>query len=261
MGINETKFKKVLRMKHFSLLLLASTSAQIFMHSPRGSQNRIRERSAQNENENRLFWANHNNDYNRRGGYNTGEKTATKQTSENDQYNMQYFMSGDNGGDSFLTVEWTQVNGCGVDPFATDSASTKTHDCSVLIQSLCQDDVTTPPKDIKDTYTIKNGFNYDTINFEDDGSNLADPKGGCFIDQGNRDLEHFAGDILKIDVRIKVTFTPDSNIITNVSVVTLLVNMAKICPVIKSGHVIKNVVTKSRIPVVVLGEITFICPD
>lgn len=182
-------------MKHFSLLLLSSTSAQIFMHSPRGSQNRIRERSAQNENENRLFWANHNNDYNRRGGYNTGEKTAQKQTSENDQYNMQYFMSGDNGGDSFLTVEWTQVNGCGVDPFATDSASTKTHDCSVLIQSLCQDDVTTPPKDIKDTYTIKNGFNYNTINFEDDGSNLADPKGGCFVDQGARDLEHFAGDI------------------------------------------------------------------
>lgn len=130
--------------------------------------------------------ANSNNDYNRRGGYNVGEKYATKMNSENDQYSMNYFMSGTEA-PSIMTIEWTQLLGCGV-----DEDGDKIHDCEIVIQSMCQDDTESTindPADIEDVYTIKNGFTSGTINYIKDSKDLDDPQGKCFIDQRNRDVE------------------------------------------------------------------------
>jgi len=174
-------------------LLTTLTSAQVFLHSPRGSNNRLNEKTANNANPYRLFFANHNNDYNRRGGYNVGENQKDDIDNENQQYHMKYFMSGSEaGGDSWLTVEWTQLLGCGV-----DEDGDRIHNCEVVIQSMCQKDEH-PESDkanqirkVKNTYTIKNGMKTDTINYKwAKANNIIDPKGLCYIDAHDRDLHN-----------------------------------------------------------------------
>ena len=173
--------------------LVSLTTAQIFLHSPRGSNNRLNEKTANNANPYRLFFANHNNDFNRRGGYNVGENQKDDMQNENQQYHMKYFMSGTDA-PSWLTVEWTQLLGCGV-----DEDGDRIHNCEVVIQTMCQDD-THPEsitndkdsiKEVENAYTIKNGDKTDTIKYKSDGRDIADPSGRCYIDAGDRDLPKF----------------------------------------------------------------------
>ena len=153
-------------------------SGNVYLHSPRGSNNRLNEQSAQNKNHERLFFSNNN----RRGGYNVGDKTHQPFQDESGQYSMQYFQSGIQG-ESYLTVEWTSLLGCGY-----DEDGDKIHNCDIVIQTNCQsDDVDTMPSD--DSYTIRNGKNTDKMPYERDPNDLYDPNGRCFIDAHDRDLK------------------------------------------------------------------------
>jgi len=158
--------------------------ANVYLHSPRGSNNRLNEKSAENENNERLFQSNNN----RRGGYNVGDKTDDDFSDEAGQYAMQYFQSG-NDGKSYLTVEWTSLLGCG-----EDEDGDKIHNCEVVLQTNCQGDDFdgVPPSD---SYSLRNGEDTDQMPYEMDPYNPVDPAGRCFIDSSNRDLKHKQSDI------------------------------------------------------------------
>jgi len=152
-----------------SILLTSLTSAQVYLHSPRGSNNRLNEQTANNANPYRLFFANHNSENNRRGGYNVGENSDNEMDNENDQYHMKYFMSGEEA-PSWLTVEWTQLLGCG-----TDEDGDRVHNCEIVIQAMCQEDkhpesITNERdsiKEVENAYTIKNGEKTSTIKYSE----------------------------------------------------------------------------------------------
>ena len=80
------------------------------MHNPRGSNNRLNERSRNRANANRLFDSQNNN----RGGYNVGEESLT-------------YVEG-----SILPIEWTLQHACG--------GGSGVH-CEVVIQYMCGEDV------------------------------------------------------------------------------------------------------------------------
>eukprot|EP00731_Ephydatia_muelleri_P001859 Em0001g1859a len=127
--------KGVLRLACLSLALSLCV-ADVYMHNPRGSNNRLNERSANRNNADRLFDSQNNN----RGGYNAGDTlTANNGFQTEDQiYHMKYFQSGNTGGKSLLTVEWTNQHGCGgnenTDPWKTN--------CNIVIQVMLQDNIT-----------------------------------------------------------------------------------------------------------------------
>jgi len=160
-------------------IFFALAEGNVYLHSPRGSNNRLNENSAQNSNEERLFLANNN----RRGGYNVGDKTDQASSDESSQYSMQYFQSGDEGS-SYLTIEWTNLMGCGF-----DEDGDKINTCEIVLQTNCQSDQVdgVPPAD---SFTIRNGKNTNQMPYVKDPGNVYDPQGRCFIDGSSRDLAH-----------------------------------------------------------------------
>ncbi|ELT93315.1 hypothetical protein CAPTEDRAFT_159196 [Capitella teleta] len=124
------------------LLFASGVLSDVYLHVPRGSNNRLREQSAARTNANRLFDSQNNN----RGGYNVGDKT--KQGSGNNaenQYSMKYFMSGpkyktltSGQGQTKLTIEWTNQHGCG----GNEDSDPHKQNCDIVLQYMCQDDVT-----------------------------------------------------------------------------------------------------------------------
>lgn len=86
---------------------LALVYADVYMHNPRGSNNRLDERGRERNNANRMFDSQNNN----RGGYNVGTL---------------YYYKG-----SKLSVEWTSQHSCGE----------KNADCQLIIQYMCSPDV------------------------------------------------------------------------------------------------------------------------
>lgn len=69
----------------FLLVTFTNLSLQdIYLHNPRGSNNRLNEKSATRTNDNRVF----NSQNNERGGYNIGDATNKAFTTEYEQYQM-----------------------------------------------------------------------------------------------------------------------------------------------------------------------------
>merc|ERR1712038_660916 len=184
--------KKIMKLVFIAQPLLAFlASANVFLHSPRGSNNRLNENSAQNSEPKRLFYSNNN----RRGGYNVGDKTDQPFQDESGQYAMRYFGSGKNGGDSFMTVEWTNLVGCGV-----DEDGDKINNCDVVLQTYCQDneiDKTTHLPN-SDSWTLRNGKKREQMKYKRNlfAGNLDNPEGKCFRDSHQRDLEHMVNNRL-----------------------------------------------------------------
>ncbi|XP_054752094.1 protein DD3-3-like [Lytechinus pictus] len=143
------------------LALVLRVQGDVYLHSPRGSNNRLNEQSANRQNANRAFDSQNNN----RGGYNVGEINAQGNTQEQNQYRMQYFASANyetmenDAGKSFYTLEWTNQHGCG------GSEDTDPHklNCNIVIQYMCQPDANTPQGDDD---TIRNGENTNTQNHQ-----------------------------------------------------------------------------------------------
>jgi hypothetical protein len=126
-----------------AVALLAASSgvrADIYLHNPRGSNNRLNEQSANRDNGNRLFDSQNNN----RGGYNVCDKTyeafdphnplGTNWDSAFDpwatraqQYQMVYFER------SEILVEWTAQHGCG----GNENGDPTKQNCDMVIQYMC----------------------------------------------------------------------------------------------------------------------------
>merc|ERR1719192_695947 len=106
----------------FVSLLSGQVSADCYMMNPRGSNNRLKEQSANRANANRLCDTQNNN----RGGYNVGDSSKDGQQNGADkgddlydvmynpnyaeqrkQYNMMYLEN------SILRMTWTNQHGCG----------------------------------------------------------------------------------------------------------------------------------------------------
>ncbi|XP_028415055.1 protein DD3-3-like [Dendronephthya gigantea] len=110
------------------LSILASLNpvcCDIYMHNPRGSNNRLRSAGVNRQNNNRMF----DSQNNAKGGYNVGEKGAYPNHHEHMQYHMKYLMSGTKGkGSTYLNIEWTNQHGCGDGDL----------NCQIVLQYMCQ---------------------------------------------------------------------------------------------------------------------------
>merc|ERR1712038_50608 len=131
------------------LSCLALVQADVYLHSPRGSNNRLNEATANRDKNNRLF----DSQNNARGGYNVGDSIITESTSEDEQYNMKYFQSGSGGEEnaSYMHVEWTNQHGCTGLEGAGENTPHKSN-CNLVLQYMCQED----PENA-DLDTIRNG--------------------------------------------------------------------------------------------------------
>ena len=89
------------------LALVALVQADMYLHNPRGSNNRLDEARRDRNNANRLFDSQNNN----RGGYNVGSL---------------YYYAG-----SILPIEWTNQHSCG-DP---------NNNCEIVFQYMCDDNL------------------------------------------------------------------------------------------------------------------------
>ncbi|KAL5250968.1 hypothetical protein ACHWQZ_G016634 [Mnemiopsis leidyi] len=126
---------RVLSSSLLLLCVLGYVLCDVYMHNPRGSNNRLNERTAVRRNANRLFDSQNNN----RGGYNTGDAESTAANNDpNKQYSMQYYQSGpEAAAESRLIVEWTNQHGCG----GSEDSSPHKLNCDIVIQYMCQNDV------------------------------------------------------------------------------------------------------------------------
>ncbi|KAK3738793.1 hypothetical protein RRG08_035673 [Elysia crispata] len=122
------------------VLLLGGVAADIYLHVPRGCNNRLNENTATRTNANRVFDSQNNN----RGGYNVGDKTDRPSGKDQEkQYRMKYFQSGSwktqsgDDGRSFLNIEWTNQHGCG----GNEDNNPQKQNCALILQYMCQDDV------------------------------------------------------------------------------------------------------------------------
>jgi hypothetical protein len=83
---------------------VAIVAADLYLHNPRGSNNRLDERNRNRDNANRLFDSQNNN----KGGYN-----------QNDMY---YYEG------SIMQVEWTNQHSCG----------NENNNCELIFQYMCE---------------------------------------------------------------------------------------------------------------------------
>ncbi|KAI3385949.1 hypothetical protein SNEBB_000382 [Seison nebaliae] len=108
-------------------------SSFIYLHSPRGSNNRLKETSSNVKNIKRLF---HSNNL-LRGGYNVGVNE------KNEEYQQKFYGSDDND-NSIYRIEWTLNGGCGKKENIMRSST-----CSIVIDTLCH------PEEMKERLSIE----------------------------------------------------------------------------------------------------------
>lgn len=106
--------------------------ADIYLHNPRGSNNKLVEQSNDRQNANRLFDSQNNG----KGGYQIGDNCKPVCQNNNQQYDVtkpgatngtMYYYQG-----SELYIEWTQQHSCGV-------GSPNVH-CQMILQYMCDSD-------------------------------------------------------------------------------------------------------------------------
>jgi len=113
------------------VLYINNVQCDVYLHNPRGSNDRLNEANTNRNNANRLF----NSQNNGKGGYCYGPE-------------MTYYEG------SQLTVEWTNQHGCGNNP--------KLY-CNIVIQYMCGQ--TTDPAKLR----VRDGSTTDTIPFTEQG--------------------------------------------------------------------------------------------
>lgn len=120
--------------------LMLMVNADVYLHMPRGSNNRLNERSATRNNNNRLFDSQNNN----RGGYNVGDKLDTPFTTQDEQYHETIY----SGSKYYMT--WTNQHASGGLKDPNDKTRSE-----LIVQMMCADH-------------LRNGENTNTPNEEDD---------------------------------------------------------------------------------------------
>ena len=131
-------------MKLLPAVLLAATRGDVYMHVPRGSNNRLNERSTGRQNGNRLYDSQNNNN----GGYNVADHGHKIAGSMDDQHSEVYFQSGKKG-KSYMNIEWFSQHGCG----KRDGSDANAIDCHMVIQYKCSS---------TDKSRLRNGFSTQT---------------------------------------------------------------------------------------------------
>lgn len=114
--------------------VLRAFLCDVFLHMPRGSNNRINEGTSARSNANRLFDSQNNNN----GGYNVADSTSKPAHNEDGHHKAIYFQSGKSG-KSELGIEWWNQHGCG----KQHEYDSNWIDCQIIVQYMCQDSVTT----------------------------------------------------------------------------------------------------------------------
>jgi len=159
----------ILRQILAACLLIAWIRADIYLHYPRGSNNRLREKTANRENGNRVFDSQNNN----KGGYNVGilntnqngNKADTEDGDKEKEQNQELFMaSSPSTGKTFIPIRWTNQHGSGGDE---DTNPTKLNS-NFVIQMMCQDkqagDETTETDE--NTNRMRNGVSQQRQDYE-----------------------------------------------------------------------------------------------
>jgi len=128
-------------------LALGVVRGDIYMHNPRGSNNRLDENTANRQTGNRVF----DSQNNERGGYNVGDRTDQPfRDNYDNQFHMLHFMSAPdykatNGKhSSYLDIEWTNQHACG------GTGTQPNMFCQVVIQYLCRPDSTEERDSVRD---------------------------------------------------------------------------------------------------------------
>ncbi|CAM9102097.1 unnamed protein product, partial [Ectocarpus fasciculatus] len=137
-------------MKAVALTLLGfagRATADVYMHNPRGSNDRNCERNVNRNNGNRLFDSQNNNN----GGYACPRGVGDEEFQNEMGEHRMYYYSG-----SVLPIEWTNQHGCGYNSKV---------ECEIVLQYACED--TLDPK-------VANFWPY---HFRS-GSNIAAPRDG-----------------------------------------------------------------------------------
>lgn len=137
--------------------------ADCYMHTPRGSNNRNNEKSANRRNANRVFDSQNNN----RGGYNVGDLTDRPAGNDHKkQYQMRYLMSPlDIEGKSVMPIEWTNQHGCG----GNDDDDPHKLNCNIVIQMMCQQHEEHQDAQPR-TGEMRDGVNTNTNNYQAPGN-------------------------------------------------------------------------------------------
>ncbi|CBY14070.1 unnamed protein product [Oikopleura dioica] len=131
-------------MKLFSSLLASTALADVYMHFPRGSNNRLNENSEGRRNGNRLFDSQNNNE----GGYNVGDK-FNKPAEKAEEQSKAVFFESTTEAASELAIEWWNQHGCG----RRDANDANWVNCQIVLQYMCEDSTKTK---------IQNGLNTNT---------------------------------------------------------------------------------------------------
>jgi hypothetical protein len=108
----------------FCSLCLSSVFADVYLHMPRGSNNRLNERTANRNNNNRLFDSQNNN----KGGYNVGDIGATASQSQDEQYHETIY----SGSRFYMT--WTNQHAAGGLSDPNDNTRSE-----LIVQMMCED--------------------------------------------------------------------------------------------------------------------------
>jgi len=163
------------------LFLVLSAQADVYLHNPRGANNRLNEKSANRNNANRLMDSQNNN----RGGYNVIDLDDTQGFAQNDPYadfsemyspdadldNVQYNMIFQEG--SLLRMTWTAQHGCGnafnncnfVIQFGCDTSDSLANDNKVDFNNL-------PYKGLGIRMNLRNGGNTNTPGETDNANQI-----------------------------------------------------------------------------------------
>ncbi|CBY15598.1 unnamed protein product [Oikopleura dioica] len=131
-------------MNLFSSLLASTALADVYMHFPRGSNNRLNENSEVRRNGNRLFDSQNNNE----GGYNVGDKFDKPAEKAEEQSKAVFFESTTEAPSELAIESWNQ-HGCG----RRDADDANWVNCQIVLQYMCEDSSSTK---------IKNGLNTNT---------------------------------------------------------------------------------------------------
>ncbi|CAF0836325.1 unnamed protein product [Adineta steineri] len=115
-----------------SFLIISVVNADVYLHFPPGSNNRVNEQTANRQNAQNAFDSQNNN----KGGYNVPDATSTAYgTNASLQYYLKFFQSGQTG-KTTLRFVWTNQHGCGGNEETNPTKQT----CDIFLQYMCQDD-------------------------------------------------------------------------------------------------------------------------
>lgn len=154
-------------MGHIWFVLLTVVSivyADVYLHFPPGSNNRVNEQSANRANANNAFDSQNNN----RGGYNVHDATKDPANQNaNLQYFYKFFQSGTTG-KSILRFVWTNQHGCG----GSEENNPGKLTCNLIFQYMCQND----DLDDNDLDKFRHGVETTTQDFTAGGTKQNDVK-------------------------------------------------------------------------------------